>query len=283
MHVFLAGATGVLGRRITPLVIAGGHRVTGLARSSGSAERLRAWGAEVALADATDEPALVAAVAAAGPDVVMNQLTDLGHGVGRANSELRTTAARTVSAAVRRAGVRRVVTQSVSWVYAPGDGPATEDEPLDLDAEVAGVPRAATTRALALLEESTREAPEWVVLRYGMLYGPETWYAADGERAEAARRAELATGPDVTSFVHVDDAARAAVAALTWPSGDVNVVDDRPATASEWVPAFAEAVGAGPQPEAPMTTPWARGADNTRLHERGFELAHPTWWPHFGL
>jgi nucleoside-diphosphate-sugar epimerase len=282
VHVFLAGATGVLGRRIVPLLLADGHRVSALARSEDAATRLRSWGALPVVADATDVDAVVAAVVAAHPDVVMNQLTDLAGGIGPANSDLRVVTSRILADAARAAGVRRVVAQSIAWAYVAGEGPAAEADALDVDAPD---PRGRSTRAVAALEAATAEAPEWVALRYGMLYGPDTWYRPEGARAEETRRGELLPGPDVTSFVHVDDAARAAVAALAWPAGPVNVVDDEPAVADVWVPAFARVVGAHGVESAvpPRRTPWARGADNSLLRSRGFVLEHPTWSPRFGL
>ena len=282
MHVFLAGATGVLGRRVVPLLVGDGHRVTGLARTPEAATRLRSWGAVAVSADATDAETVLAAVVAAHPDVVMNQLTDLGHGIGPANSDLRHITSRILADAARAAEVPRVVAQSIAWAYVPGQGPATEEEQLDVSAD--GL-RGITTRAVAALERATAEAPEWVVLRYGMLYGPDTWFRVDGERVGDVRSGDLGPGPDVTSFVHVDDAARAAVSALTWPSGAVNVTDDRPAAADEWVPALAGAadvrVPAGLA--EPRRTPWARGADNAVLHSRGFVLEYPTWSPRFAM
>jgi nucleoside-diphosphate-sugar epimerase len=280
MHVFLAGATGVLGRRIVRLLVTDGHRVTALARGDHGVAALVALGATVARADALDGPAVERVVTAAAPDVVMNQLTDLAGGTSQSNAELRITSSRNLVRAAQAAGARRVVAQSIAWAYGPGSHPATELEPLDL---AAAEPRATSVRGIAALEEATREAPEWVLLRYGMLYGPGTWFAPDGLRAEEARSGRLSADADVTSFVHVDDAAAAAVAALTWPTGIVNVCDDEPAAATDWVPAFCRAVGAAP-PEPPAVSsdrdraPWARGADNRRLwRDLGFTPAYGSW------
>jgi nucleoside-diphosphate-sugar epimerase len=277
MHVFLAGATGVLGRRIVPALVAADHQVTGVTRDAASTLALRRIGARGVVADARDVDAMVAAVRDAAPDVVMNQLTDLSGGVGPANTELRIRSSAALAAAVEAARVRRVVAQSIAWAYVPGDTPAQEAEPLDVEAED---PRGRTVRAVAAVEQSAAVAPEWVVLRYGMFYGPDTWFTADGDRAVDARAARLAVDADITSFVHVDDAARAAVAALTWPSGPVNVCDDEPAAGHDWVPAFCAAVGA-PVPDRDTSSPqtaWARGADNTWLRAAlAFPLRHPTW------
>jgi nucleoside-diphosphate-sugar epimerase len=277
MHVFLAGATGVIGRRIVPALVAAGHAVTGVTRHPASAAQLHAAGARPVVADARDVEAMITAVLDASPDVVMNQLTDLATGVGPANSELRLRSSAALSAAVEAAGVRRVVAQSISWSYVPGSTPAQESEALDLDA---ADPRGRTVRAVAAVERAARSAPEWVVLRYGMFYGPGTWFTRGGDRAIEARDGMLLPDGDVTSFVHVDDAARAAVAALSWPTGVVNVCDDEPADGYSWAPVFCDAVGA-PAPDSPPAKPragWARGADNTWLRSGlGFQLHHPTW------
>ena len=130
-----------------------------------------------------------------------------------------------------------------------------------------------------------RELPEWVVLRYGTLYGPGTWFGPDGARAAEARSGELVAGRDVSSFVHADDAADAAVAALDWPSGEVNICDDEPAPGVSWVPAFAEECG-GPAPpvDGEPPAPWARGATNQRARsELGWEPVHRSWRSGFFL
>jgi nucleoside-diphosphate-sugar epimerase len=185
------------------------------------------------------------AVALAAPDVVMHQLTDLKGGNRQANSEMRVTGTRHLVDAALAVGVRRVVAQSIAWAYEAGPVPATEDVRLDLGSSGS---RLRTVQGVASLEAAVREAPEWVVLRYGLLYGPGTWYARGGLMADAAARGELAADGDVSSFVHVDDAAGAAADALTWPAGFVNVCDDVPAPGREWVPAFCRAVGVVAEP-----------------------------------
>jgi nucleoside-diphosphate-sugar epimerase len=257
-RVFLAGATGVIGRRMIPLLLAEGHHVTALTRYPQRVDGLRAAGAEPVVADARDADALTVAVRDAAPDVVVHQLTDLGAADFAANSELRRVGTRHLVDAALAAGARRIVAQSVAFAYADGEAPAVEETPLR------------DSRAAVIeLERAVQEVPEWVVLRYGLLYGPGTWFAPDGARAEDAFAERLVANADVTSFLHVDDAACAAVTALRWSSGPVNVCDDEPAPAYEWVPAFCSALGAPPPPvdrDAPRE-PWARGADNRHARE----------------
>jgi nucleoside-diphosphate-sugar epimerase len=233
-------------------------------------------GADVVVADALDRTAVLDAVAAARPDVVMHQLTDLSGGTSATNAALRERGTRNLVDAALAAGVRRVVAQSIAWAYAPGAEPAGEQEPLDAEAPE---PRQTTIRGVAALESAVAEALEWVVLRYGLLYGPGTWYAPDGLRADQARAGKLTADADVSSFVHADDAAAAALAALDWPSGAVNVCDDDPAPGSDWVPAFCAAVGAPPPPAAGgERAGWARGAANRHARaDLGWMPRHPTW------
>jgi nucleoside-diphosphate-sugar epimerase len=292
MRVFLAGATGVVGRRLIPILTASGHQVTGLARTPAAADRVRALGAEAALADVFDPAALGPAVAAAAPDVVIHQLTDLSAGRGDANARIRQVGTRNLVDAARAAGAGRMIAQSIAWAYQAGPDPAAEDVPLDLDA---APPRGATVAGVAALEDAVAELPEWVVLRYGLLYGPGTWYAADGLMGERARAGELAADADVSSFVHVEDAAIAAAAALTWPTGAVNVCDDEPAPGSAWVPVFCASAGALP-PAGSGAEPgsgsgsglgerqgWARGASNRHARQDlGWAPSRPSWRQGFG-
>jgi nucleoside-diphosphate-sugar epimerase len=276
VRILLAGSTGVVGRRLVPLLVADGHHVTALTRRPERVPALRAAGAEPAVVDVRDAGALAETVRDTAPEVVVHQLTDLAAADLAANAELRGTGTRHLVDAARAAGTRRIVAQSIAWAYAGGDGPAGENTPLDLDAPE---PRATSVRGVAALEAAVRTAPEWVVLRYGMFYGPDTWFAPDGLRAGDARAGRLVADGDVTSFLHVDDAAGAAVDALDWPSGAVNVCDDEPAAGRDWVPVFCAAVGAPPPPsgDAPRR-PWARGADNRRAREQlGWRPRHPSW------
>jgi nucleoside-diphosphate-sugar epimerase len=286
MHVFVAGAGGAVGRLLVPALIAAGHRVTGTSRTEEGAARLRARGAAGVALDALDAAAVHRAVADAAPDAVVHQLTALGGGSAADHGRIRRTGTRNLVDAARRAGVRRIVAQSIAWAYAPGDAPADEHTPLDDDP---AQPRAAVVGAVRALEDAVAEIERHVVLRYGMFYGPGTWYrpgglVADVLRAggptgdpESAFLAGLAANDAVTSWLHVEDAARAAVAALDWPSGPVNIVDDEPAPAREWLPVLADAVGAPAPPPSAGRAGWQRGADGSLARARGWTPKHPTW------
>ncbi|GAB2646431.1 NAD-dependent epimerase/dehydratase family protein [Kribbella swartbergensis] len=275
MRIFVAGATGAIGRLLVPLLVADGYEITALTRRDPAP--LEREGVTAVVGDVYDAETLREVVAAAQPEVVMHQLTDLGSRDFAANGRIRQVGTRNLVDAALAAGVRRMISQSISWAYEGGDEPAVESTPLDLGA--ADDSRRGMVDAVAQLESITAEAPEWVVLRYGMLYGPGTWYTKGGLMADLAAAGSLPAGADVTSFLHVEDAAIAAVQALTWPTGAVNIVDDEPAPASAWMPVFAEAVGApAPPPTQSNRPPWARGASNTyaRTH-LAWTPTHPTW------
>ncbi|APE25040.1 MULTISPECIES: NAD-dependent epimerase/dehydratase family protein [Streptomyces] len=269
MRVLVAGATGAVGRQLVPRLQAAGHEVVGLSRRG------------PVPVDVLDAGAVRRAVAEAAPDVVVHQLTDLGSADGAANNRVRVEGTRNLVDAARSAGVRRIVAQSISWAYAPGDGPADESVPLDPTEEA---PRSRIVAGVRALESAVAELPEAVVLRYGVLYGPGTWYAPGGPVAAAlagdpAARFLGSTAADasVSSFVHVADAADAAVRALTWPPGAYNVVDDEPAPGHDWLPVLAAALGVPAPRRSEGRAPWARGALNARARGLGWAPVRPSW------
>jgi nucleoside-diphosphate-sugar epimerase len=301
VRVFLAGATGVIGRRLLPQLLAAGHEVTGTTRSPGRAERLRAAGARPAVVDALDADAVTAAVAEARPDAVIHQLTALPARIDprhierdfALNDRLRSEGTRILVAAAQQAGASRIVAQSIAFVYEPGP-PGTihgERDPLVQDP-----PRsfARTAGAIRELEQAVLAAGG-LVLRYGYFYGPGSAISADGSIAHDVRRRRMpivGAGAGVWSFVHVDDAASATVAALTHGEGGVyNVVDDEPAPVAEWlpalarelraprplrVPAFIARLVAGSYGVATMTR--AQGASNERAKsELGWSPRYASW------
>jgi nucleoside-diphosphate-sugar epimerase len=223
MRIFLAGAAGAIGRRLTPLLVLMRHEVTATTRSADRAGMLEAMGARPVVVDVFDAAAMRAAVVAARPDVVIHQLTDLPAAPGtpgyeegqRRNNRLRREGTRNLVDAALAAGVRRVIAQSIAFVYAPGDGPRHETDPLDVKAEGA---RALTVAGIQALEDAVLRAPSvaGLVLRYGYFYGPGTWYDA------------AAKPPSI----HIDAAAHAVLLALTRGApGIYNVAEDDGAVA----------------------------------------------------
>jgi nucleoside-diphosphate-sugar epimerase len=293
MRVFVAGATGAIGRRLVPSLVEAGHDVAGMTRSADKTESLGAAGAEPVVCDALDADALRDAVARAKPEVVVHELTAIPPAFNprrmaeefAPTNRLRSDGTRHLVEAAAAAGARRVVAQSIAFAYAPTEGwVKTEDDELFLDAPE---PFRNAVAAVRALETSVLGAGdlEGVVLRYGFFYGPGTSYAPDGAIAEQVRRRRFPIGGRGTgrfSFIHLDDAARATVAAVEGgPPGAYNVVDDEPASVSDWLPAYAAALGAPPPRRVPgwlvrlaagryalYTMTELRGASNARARER---------------
>ena len=304
MRIFVAGATGALGRRLVPLLVSDGHQVTGMTRTPGKAAGLRAAGAEPVVADALDRDQVLEAVVAARPEVVVHELTALTAMTGfrrfdrefAATNRLRTEGTDHLLAAARAAGARRFVAQSFAgWPFARVGGPVkTEDDPLDPDppAQLRG-----TLDAIRHLEAAVggAEGIQGVVLRYGSFYGPGTSVGVGGYVLEDLRRGRypiVGAGTGVWSFIHIDDAATATVAAIERGApGVYQIVDDDPAPVSAWLPALAAAVGARPPRRIPawlarllagelavvlMTE--VRGASNAKAkRELGWRPAWPSW------
>ena len=275
MKIFLAGATGVIGRSLIPLLVQEGHKVFGMIRDESQARAIIKMGAKPVIADAFDRDAVFTALQESQPDVVIHQITSLSGGSSVDNAKIRIGGTENLVDAAKSAGVKQMIAQSISWAYEPGEGPATEEEMLDITAPY---PRKTTIEGIMKLEEKVSQVPKFVILRYGTLYGPGTWYAKDGMFADQVRRQEIAATDGVVSFLHVDDAARASLLALEWPSGPVNIVDDHPASGNVWLPVYVSTIGA-PHPSIQTgSNRGERGASNTKARkEYGWEPIHPCW------
>jgi nucleoside-diphosphate-sugar epimerase len=303
MKVFVAGATGAMGRQLVPRLLQAGHRVVGMTRSESKRAQLWDLGAQPVVADALDPDQVAKAVAEAQPDVIVHELTAIGVVDPRRfdrsfalTNRLRTEGTDHLLSAGKAVGVRKFVAQSyAAWPYARTGGPVkSEDDPLDPTP-----PRQMRESMTAIrhLEEAVLGADwtEGIVLRYGAFYGPGTSMSAGSEQLEMIRKRKfpvVGDGGGLWSFVHIADAAEATVAAIEHGRrGTYNVVDDEPAPVAEWLPALADAIGA-PRPfrvprlvgrlfageaGAVMMTE-IRGASNAKAkRELGWQPGHPSW------
>ena len=304
MKVFLAGSTGAIGKRLVPLLVEAGHEVVALVRAPQKGKAAEVLGAQPAVADALDRAALTAAVRKAEPEAIIHQLTALT-GVASfrrldedfaLTNRFRTEVTDTLLAAGRAAGTRRFLAQSFcGWPFAPVGGPVkTEEDPLDPD------PPASfrkTLAAIRYLEDTVQRAAdlEALALRYGFFYGPGTGIERDGPLLDLVRKRRMpivGDGGGIWSFIHIEDAARATVAALTRGGpGIYNVVDDEPAPVSTWLPALAAAVGAKPPRKVPvwlgrlaigeggvaMMTRIRGGVNAKAKRELGWQPLYPSW------
>lgn len=281
MKIFVAGAAGVIGRKMLPMLVRAGHEVTGMSRKEEQCALIESMGCRAVIGDALDREAIRSAVFEAKPEAIIHQLTSLSTWNLTDNAKIRAEGTRNLVDAALAANATRIIAQSISWAYEPGVTPATEEVPLDVDAPE---PRKTTVNGVMALEQAVAEMPHYVILRYGMLYGQDTWYDSNGIMADKARRRQLAATEGITSFLHVEDAAHAALLALDWPAGPVNIVDNEPAAGTEWVPVYADALGA-PKPEFQTEmTRAARGASNTKAKDDyGWKPLYPTWRTGFAL
>ena len=306
MKIFLAGATGALGRQLLPRLVERGHEVTGMTRSESKQQLVRDLGGRPVVADALDPESVAQAVAAAEPEAIVHQLTAIPHALDMRHfardfaqtNRLRTEGTDHLLAAGRAVGARRFVAQSYApAIYARAGGPVkSEDDPLE---ESPPDQVRATVDAIRHLERAVTGASwtEGVALRYGAFYGPGTNFSLgpEGTFVEAIRKRQLplvGKAGGVWSFIHIEDAAEATVSAIEGRGrGIYNVVDDEPATVADWLPAAAQAVEA----PAPRRVPrwlgrlfageWAtvmmtetRGASNAKAkRELAWTPRHASW------
>jgi 2-alkyl-3-oxoalkanoate reductase len=296
MRVFVVGASGAIGTRLVPQLIARGHEVIGTCRSPDKAEALRALGAEPLVLDALDARAVREAVATAEPDAIVHQATALADVKFSRNldrsfaqtNRLRTEGTDNLLTAAREAGVTRFVAQSFASMRNAREGGMvkSEDDPLDPN-PVKGTRE--TNAAMRHLEQAVTDAGG-IVLRYGGFYG-----AANDGLIEPVRKRQfpiVGDGGGVFSFIHLDDAATATVLALEHDGPAIyNIVDDEPAPVREWLPVLADALGAKPPRRFPvwlarlfagepgvMLGTEARGASNAKAkRELGWTLRYPSW------
>jgi nucleoside-diphosphate-sugar epimerase len=304
MKVFVAGATGAIGKQLVPRLVAAGHEVHGMTRSEAKQPDLYELGAVPVVADALDPDQVAEAVARAKPDVIVHELTAIGDLDMRhfdrdfaLTNRLRTEGTDHLLSAGQAVGVRRFVAQGIAsyGAYARTGGPVkSEEDPLDTTPTHE---MRETLAAIRHLEEAVLGArwTEGIVLRYGTFYGPGTSMAPGEEQFELVRSRKfplVGDGLGVWSFIHVADAAEATVAAVEHGSrGAYNVVDDDPTPVAEWLPTLAHTLGAKKPMRVPrfvgrlfagetgvMMMTETRGASNAKAkRELGWRPAHPSW------
>jgi 2-alkyl-3-oxoalkanoate reductase len=304
MRIYVAGATGAIGRRLVPALVAAGHQVTGMTRSPAKREFLESAGARAVVADALDQQAVRDSVVSSRPDVVVHELTALASMRGLKNfqrefaatNRLRTEGTQYLLAAAQEAGAARFVAQSFTgWTNDTSGAPVTtEEDPFNahLPAELTG-----TLSAIRQLEEMVTHSAvaTGVVLRYGFFYGPGTSLGEGGEYLKLIRRRRfplLGSGAGIWSFIHIDDAVSATRLAIERaPAGIYNIVDNDPAEVAVWLPELANVLGAKPPLHFPawvgrlavgalglLLMNEAHGAANAKARRvLGWEPMYPSW------
>ena len=310
MRIFVAGATGAIGRPLVSALITAGHSVVGLTRTAAKAETIRRMGAEPVVADGLDAAAIHAAVLSARPDAIIHEMTDLTGATDlrhfnrafASSNRLRTMGTDHLLSAAREIGVKRFIAQSYcGWPYArSGVAIKTEADELDPDPPEELHP---TLEAIRYLEHAVTSSsqPEGIVLRYGAFYGPDTGML-DHVMIEQIRHRRvplIGDGGGWWSFVHVDDAAAATVRAVDRgkPGSIYNIVDDEPAEVREWLPALAQMLDAKPPFHLPawiarlvagehmvsMMTQVRAGSNIKAKRDLDWEPVHPSWREGFSV
>ncbi|HET9775782.1 MAG TPA: NAD(P)-dependent oxidoreductase [Gemmatimonadaceae bacterium] len=304
MRVFVTGGTGAIGKFLLPLLLENKHEVVALTRSVIKATALEESGVSAVIADPLDKNALTAAVRRAEPEVIIHELTALSKAGNfrkldeefTLTNRFRTEVTDTLLAAARTIGTPRFIAQSYcGWPYARTGGPVkTEEDPLDPKPPENFV---RTLAAIRSLEDKIRSTTflQGIALRYGNFYGPGTAIGKRGMVVEMIRKRRLPIiggGGGVWSFIHILDAARATLAAMTRGApGSYNIVDDEPAKVSTWLPVLAAAVGAKPPYKIPhwlgellvgkngvMMMTQIRGCSNAKAKkELGWAPVYPSW------
>jgi nucleoside-diphosphate-sugar epimerase len=310
MRIFVAGATGAVGRELVPALVAAGHSVVGMTRTAAKAEAVKRLGAEPVVADGLDAPAVRTAVLSAKPDVVIDEMTDLAavtdlRRFDRAfatTNQLRTSGTDFLLIAAREAGAKRFIAQSFcGWTYGSRGGSVkTEADELDPDPPQE---LRRTLEAIRHLEQAVTASvtPEGIVLRYGSFYGPDTGLLSSAmiDQLRHRRMPLLGDGGGWWSFVHVEDAASATVAAIERgrPGSIYNIVDDEPAQVREWLPMLAGILGAKPPFHVPawlgrllagehmvsMMTQVRAGSNAKAKQELGWRPAYSSWREGFAM
>jgi len=304
MRIFVAGATGAVGRELVPALIAGGHQVTGLTRSPAKADMIKRMGGQPVVADALDTAAVTSALRAAEPEVLVDELTDLS-GLAdfryfdrgfAATNRLRTEGTDVLLGAARAAGVRRFIAQSFcGWTVSRTAGPIkSEADPRGSDPPTE---LRRTLDAMRYLEQTVTASsvPEGIVLRYGSFYGENTGILAPAmiDQLRHRRVPVIGDGAGWWSFIHVADAASATITAIErgQPGQAYDIVDDEPAQVKDWLPRLAQMVGAKPPLHVPtwigrllagehmvvMMTQVSGSANERAKRELDWRPAHPSW------
>ncbi|WP_086428746.1 NAD-dependent epimerase/dehydratase family protein [Staphylococcus cornubiensis] len=272
--IFVTGATGLIGMRLTERLIKEGHNVAGFTTSENGKARLEKIGAQAFIGNILEPDTIEAAIKAFQPEVIMHQITDLKNVDMTANTKVRVEGTRHLADIALKYGVRNIISQSLAFMYEPGNTLATETTPLDTNSSG---DRKITVDGVIGVESESQRLEHAVILRYGMMYGPGTWYGKDGMIYNQFKDGNVQLSKGITSYVHIDDTVEAAIKALDFEPGIYNVTDDEPIDGETWAAWYAEQLNVSPHIEFFEAQPYERGADNQKYKAQGGKLLYATW------
>lgn len=272
--IFVTGATGLIGTKLTKRLIEEGYEVAGLTTSEKGKEKLDNAGVKAYIGNILEYDTIEKSIGDFKPDIIMNEITDLKQVDMSANTKVRIEGTRNLVEAAIKHDVPHIQSQSIAFVYEAGDTLATEETSLDYDASG---DRKITVDGVEGLEKESARLNKHVILRYGLLYGPGTWYGKDGMIYNQFINGEVTMTDGVQSFIHIDDAVETAIQALNFESGIYNVADDEPVKGDDWAKWYANELNVSPTLNIEPAAPFERGVTNKKFKEQGGKLIYTTW------
>ncbi|PTK06338.1 NAD-dependent epimerase/dehydratase family protein [Mammaliicoccus sciuri] len=272
--IFVTGATGLIGTKLTKRLIEEGYEVAGLMTSEKGKEKLDNAGVKAYIGNILEYDTIEKSIGDFKPDIIMNEITDLKQVDMSANTKVRIEGTRNLVEAAIKHDVPHIQSQSIAFVYEAGDTLATEETSLDYDASG---DRKITVDGVEGLEKESARLNKHVILRYGLLYGPGTWYGKDGMIYNQFINGEVTMTDGVQSFIHIDDAVETAIQALNFESGIYNVADDEPVKGDDWAKWYSNELNVTPTLNIEPAAPFERGVTNKKFKDQGGKLIYSTW------
>ena len=272
--IFVTGATGLIGTKLTKRLIEEGYEVAGLTTSEKGKKKLDNAGVKAYIGNILEYDTIEKSIGDFKPDIIMNEITDLKQVDMSANTKVRIEGTRNLVEAAIKHDVPHIQSQSIAFVYEAGDTLATEETSLDYDASG---DRKITVDGVEGLEKESARLNKHVILRYGLLYGPGTWYGKDGMIYNQFINGEVTMTDGVQSFIHIDDAVETAIQALNFESGIYNVADDEPVKGDDWAKWYANELNVTPTLNIEPAAPFERGVTNKKFKDQGGKLIYTTW------
>ncbi|CAI82013.1 TPA: NAD(P)-dependent oxidoreductase [Staphylococcus aureus] len=267
----LLASTGLIGIKLVQRLKEEGHEVAGFTTSENGQQKLAAVNVKAYIGDILNADTIDQALADFKPEIIINQITDLKNVDMAANTKVRIEGSKNLIDAAKKHDVKKVIAQSIAFMYEPGEGLAYEKTALDFNSTG---DRKVTVDGVVGLEEETARMDEYVVLR---LYGPGTWYGKDGMIYNQFMDGQVTLSDGVTSFVHLDDAVETSIQAIHFENGIYNVADDAPVKGSEFAEWYKEQLGVEPNIDIQPAQPFERGVSNEKFKAQGGTLIYKTW------
>ncbi|HDV5941792.1 TPA: NAD(P)-dependent oxidoreductase [Staphylococcus aureus] len=267
----LLASTGLIGIKLVQRLKEEGHEVAGFTTSENGQQKLAAVNVKAYIGDILNADTIDQALADFKPEIIINQITDLKNVDMVANTKVRIEGSKNLIDAAKKHDVKKVIAQSIAFMYEPGEGLAYEKTALDFNSTG---DRKVTVDGVVGLEEETARMDEYVVLR---LYGPGTWYGKDGMIYNQFMDGQVTLSDGVTSFVHLDDAVETSIQAIHFENGIYNVADDAPVKGSEFAEWYKEQLGVEPNIDIQPAQPFERGVSNEKFKAQGGTLIYKTW------